>query len=100
MTEDDVVRLAAKRPGLAAVLAEVARSRWSHRPRVRIAIVLNPATPPEMALRITGLLLRPELELVARSPGVSAGLRAVCLEHLERRPPVGSVEIVERTALH
>lgn len=87
--EDDVVRLAAKRPGRSDVLAEIARStKWVHRPRVRIALVMNPATPPEMAARIVGLLLRPELELVAGSPAVPAPVRAVCLEHLERRPPV------------
>jgi hypothetical protein len=89
ITEDDVVRLAAKRPGRGEVLAEIARStKWSHRPRVRIAVVMNPATPPEIAARIAGLLLRPELDLVARSPGVPPSVRAVCLEHLERRPPV------------
>lgn len=87
--EDDVVRLAAKRPGRSDVLAEIARStRWVHRPRVRMALVMNPATPPEMAARIVGLLLRPELVLVAGSPAVPATVRAVCLEHLERRPPV------------
>ena len=89
LTEDDVVWLAAKRPGQAEVLAELARSTvWSHRPRVRMALVMNPATPSEVAARIAGLLLRPELDLVARSPGVPASVRAVCLEHLERRPPV------------
>jgi hypothetical protein len=88
MTEDDVVPLAAKRPGRAEVLAEVARSPWLHRPRVRMALVLNPATPPEIASRIAGLLLRPELQVVARSPAVPAGVRALCLEHLARRPPV------------
>jgi hypothetical protein len=87
--EDDVVRLAAKRPWYGAVLAELARStKWSHRPRVRMALVMNPSTPPEIAARIAGLLLRPELDLVARSPGVPAAVRAVCFEHLERRPPV------------
>ncbi len=44
MTEDDIVRLAAKRPGRGEVLAEIARSRWAHRPRVRVALVMNPAT--------------------------------------------------------
>jgi hypothetical protein len=88
LIEDDVVRLAARRPGRADTLAEIAREpRWAHRPRVRMALVMNPATPPEMAARIAGLLLRPELELVARSPGVPAAIRAVCVEHLERRPP-------------
>jgi hypothetical protein len=89
--EDDVVRLAAKRPGRADVLAQIARStRWSHRPRVRLALVMNPRTPGEIAARIAGLLLRPELERVVRSPAVPASVRAVCLEHLERRPPVES----------
>jgi len=89
VVEDDVVRLAAKRPGRSAVLAEIARStRWAHRPRVRMALVMNPGTPPEMAARVAGLLLRPELERVVRSPAVPASVRAVCLEHLERRPPV------------
>jgi hypothetical protein len=90
--EDDVVLLAAKRPGRPEVLAEIARStKWVHRPRVRLAVVMNPATPTEIAARIVGLLLRPELALVAGSPAVPATVRAVCLEHLERRPPVRAV---------
>jgi hypothetical protein len=89
ITEDDVVRLAAKRPGRADVLAVIARStRWVHRPRVRISLVMNPATPPEFAARMAGLLMRPELQLVAGSPAVPASVRALCVEHLERRPPV------------
>jgi hypothetical protein len=93
VVEDDVVRLAAKRPGRGDVLAEIARStRWSRRPRVRMALVMNPSTPTEIAARVVGLLLRPELQLVADSPGVPALVRAVCLEHLERRPPVQSEE--------
>jgi hypothetical protein len=88
MTEDDLIPLAARRPGRGDVLAEIARSPWVHRLRVRLALVLNPATPVEIAVRITGLLLRPELEMVAGSPGVADALRAVCLEHLARRPPV------------
>lgn len=88
MTEDDLIPLAARRPGQGDVLAEIARSPWVHRPRVRLALVLNPATPVEIAVRITGLLLRPELAMVAGSPGVADALRAVCLERLARRPPV------------
>ena len=94
--EDDVVRLAARRPGRGDVLAEIARStKWAHRPRVRMALVMNPATPGPIAARIAGLLLRPELELVARSPAVPAPVRAVCIEHLERRPPVAPADADE-----
>jgi hypothetical protein len=87
LTEDDVVPLAAKRPGRGEVLAEIARSPWMRRPRVRLALALNPSTPLEITARLVGLLLRPELELVARSPHVPAGVRALCLDHLARRPP-------------
>jgi hypothetical protein len=88
LTEDDVVRLAAKRPGRADILAETARSRWVHRPRVRMALVMNPSMPLQVVAPLVGLLLRPELEMAARSPGVAASVRALCLEHLDRRPPV------------
>ena len=87
-TEDDVLPLAAKRTAKAEVLVEIARSTWLHRPRVRMALVLNPATPPEIAARLVGLLLRPELERVAHAPSVAQGVRALCLDHLARRPPV------------
>ncbi len=88
LTEDDVVRLAARRPGRAEVLVETARSGWVHRPRVRMTLVMNPATPLQVVAPLVGLLLRPELEMAAHSPTVDAHVRALCLEHLERRPPV------------
>ncbi|MFO0678529.1 MAG: hypothetical protein U0169_18480 [Polyangiaceae bacterium] len=88
ITEDDVLRIAAKRPGRRATLVEIARSpRWSHSARIRLALVLNPETPPELAAPLVGLLVRQELRLVAEASPVSASIRALCLEHLERRPP-------------
>ena len=88
LREEDVVRLAAKRPCRPDVLSEIARTpRWAHSPRVRMALVLNPDTPIELATGIVGLLMRQELRLVAETTLVSPGLRAICLEHLERRPP-------------
>jgi hypothetical protein len=88
LTEDDVLPLAARRPCRPDVLTEIARStRWSHRPRVRIALVLNPDTPLEIAAPLVGLLMRHELSLVATSTTVAPAVRALCLEHLERRPP-------------
>jgi hypothetical protein len=88
VTEDDVVRLAARRPGRPFVLTEIARAAtWIHRPRVRLALMLNPDTPSEVAAPITGLLMRQELRLVAENTLVHPQVRALCLEHLERRPP-------------
>jgi hypothetical protein len=89
LTEDDVIRLATKRPCRPDVLAELARSeKWMHRSRVRISVVLNPHTPVELAAPIVSLLMRQELKLVAESSAVAPLVRALCLEHLERRPPV------------
>jgi hypothetical protein len=88
LTEDDVLRLAAKRPNRGDVLARIARAeKWMHRSRVRLAIVLNPWTPLDVAVPIVSLLMRQELKLVAEATMVPAPVRALCLEHLERRPP-------------
>ncbi|HVH41803.1 MAG TPA: hypothetical protein VM925_05650, partial [Labilithrix sp.] len=88
ITEDDVLSLAARRPCRPEVLVEIARTpRWTHRPRIRMALVLNPDTPMDVSAPLVGLLVRQELHLVATSTKVAPVLRALCLEHLERRPP-------------
>jgi hypothetical protein len=89
LTESDVVRLAARRPGVPPVLREIARNpRWSHRPRVRMALVLNPGSPAELVIPLLALLVRPELELVLGSPGLDTAVRAAAGDRLARRPPV------------
>ena len=88
LTEDDVVRFVARTPGRPELIAEVARSpKWAHRPRVRLAIVLNPLAPTEIAIPLCGLLLRHELRLVVDSTNVAAAVRAACVEHLQRKYP-------------
>jgi hypothetical protein len=87
--EDDIVRLAARRPNDPAVLAEIARSpRWAHRLKVRLSIVLNPDSPPAVAIPLLALLVRPELKLVADTVGLAPALRAAAHDLLLRRPPV------------
>lgn len=89
LTEDDVVRLAARRPASAEVLGQIVRSpAWLARPRVRMAIVQNPKAPSEMAVPIVGLLIRPELEQLARAADVPAVVRAAAAERLARLPPL------------
>jgi len=89
LTEDDVVRMAARRPAYPEVIAEVARHPiWSQRGRVRMAIVQNPGAPPEIAVPMVRLLIRSELQQLASAPDVPAVVRAAASELLERRPPV------------
>lgn len=88
LREEDVLSVAARRPCRPDVLTQIARTpRWTHRPRIRIALVLNPDTPLDVTAPLVGLLVRQELRLVATSTTVAPALRALCLEHLERRPP-------------
>jgi hypothetical protein len=88
LTEDDVVRFVARTPGRPDLITEVARTpKWAHRPRVRLAIVLNPLSPTELTIPLAGLLLRPELKLVIESTNVPAPVRAACAEHLARKYP-------------
>ncbi|WP_437734338.1 hypothetical protein [Sorangium sp. So ce1335] len=89
LTEDDVVRLAARRPAIPEVVTEIARHpEWPQRSRVRMAIVQNPGAPPEIAVPMVRLLLRPELLQLVAAPDVPAVVRAAARELLERRPPV------------
>jgi hypothetical protein len=89
LTEDDVVRLAARRPASVDVLAQIAGSpEWLARPRVRMAIVQNPRAPTELAVPIVGLLIRPELEQVVEAADVAAVVRAAASDKLARLPPL------------
>jgi hypothetical protein len=89
LTEDDVLRMVARRPAYPEVIGEVARHPiWSQRARVRMAIVQNPGTPPEIAVPLVRLLIRPELLAVLAAVDVPAVVRAAASEILERRPPV------------
>ena len=96
LTEDDVLRMVARRPAFPEVIGEVARHpRWSLRPRVRLAIVQNPGTRPEIAVPLVRLLVRPELGQVVAAPDVPALVRAAARELLDRRPPVPERRDVE-----
>ncbi|MBI2394842.1 MAG: hypothetical protein HYV09_35060 [Deltaproteobacteria bacterium] len=89
LTEDDVVRLVTRRPNRSEVLQEVARHpRWCQRPRVRNALVLNPATPQEIAIAMVALLRRPELRDVMEAKALHPAVRAAAQERFARRPPM------------
>lgn len=89
LTEEEVVRVATRRPGRSEVLAEIARHpRWCQRARVRFSLVMNPATPPETAIAMVALLLRRELREVASQAALHPAVRAAALERLQRRPPI------------
>lgn len=87
-TEDDVVRLAAHRPARPTSIEAIARTRWLTRPRVRMSVLLNPGSPPGVALPLVGLCTRTELLELARSADTPVILRITAQELAERRPPL------------
>jgi hypothetical protein len=79
LTEEDVVRLCARRPVSAEVLRSVFRStRWIVRYRVRRAIVLNPHTPLDVSLPLAVQLSGPDARLVMESTELAPELRMSC----------------------
>jgi hypothetical protein len=89
LTEDDVVRIVARRPARVAVLQEVAaKARWLCRPRVRLALLFNPGSPATIVMPLLGLCTRPELRRVLESTTVAAVVRTTARELLEFRPPL------------
>jgi hypothetical protein len=90
LTEDDVIRLVAHRPARAETLTEIARlPRWLSRPRVRLAMLLNPGTPEHIAVPLLVACTRGELREVFQSGDTPVLLRATAGELLVRRPPIG-----------
>lgn len=76
LTEEVVVRIAARRPARPEPLTQIWRSpRWSVRPMVRRALVFNPYLPPEIAAKIVPLLTNIDLQEIASDGGVHPSLR-------------------------
>jgi hypothetical protein len=89
LTEADVVRLAARRPATLSTLRALAASpKWLCRPRVRIALVLNPGSPACIAMPLLALCTRPELRVIVETTSVSGAVRSAAYEWLERRIPL------------
>jgi hypothetical protein len=89
LTEDDVVRLAARRPLHAAIVSVLAESpRWLKRPRLRMALLLNPGTPEPVSMPLLSVCTRCELLEVVHGVDAPLALRSSAQELLERSPPL------------
>src|SRR4051812_450709 len=76
LTEELVVRIAARQPARPEALLEIWKAAcWSSRPPVRRALVFNPYLPPEIGAKIVPLLTSPELQDLATFESAHAALR-------------------------
>jgi hypothetical protein len=86
LTEELVVRIAARQPARPEALLEIWKSpRWSSRPNVRRALVFNPYLPPDLGAKIVPLLTTPELEELATFESAHRALRDQARLLLESR---------------
>jgi hypothetical protein len=100
LTEDDVVRIAARRPARPEVALSLARSpRWLRRSRVRMAILLNPGSPPAVAMPLLAACTRSELVEIVHSADSNKVLRATACELLARRPPLEEPDAADHVVL-
>ncbi len=75
LTERDVLTVASRRPVRGDVLRVVAASRWITRYHVRRALVMNPHTPAELAIRLLGALVEADLRAVAFDANLAVAVR-------------------------
>lgn len=88
ITEDDVVRLCARRPNVPEVLLQVfAALRWSQRTRVQTSLARNPYTPRDVAEALVPLLDPETLHDMAADEHLAPRVRRRALEVLSRLPP-------------
>jgi hypothetical protein len=86
ITEEDVIRLASRRPTTQAAQRAIFRcERFIVRYAVRRALVLNPFTPTDLAARVSALLTRTDLRHVAEDPSLALTVRDAARDLLERR---------------
>ena len=76
LTEDLVVRIAARRPARPEPLEEIWRSpRWNRQPAVRRALVFNPYLSPDVAVKIVPLMSVTDLRELATDRNVHLSVR-------------------------
>jgi hypothetical protein len=87
LVEQDVIRLAARRPARDEIQRVIHGSRWCARYRVKLALCCNPYTPTEIALKLLGFLQRRDLLMIKRDEGLHPLVREEA-RHLLGRAPV------------
>jgi hypothetical protein len=90
ITEEDVVRLAARRPTTAAAQRAILRcERFIARYGVKRALVFNPYTPTDLAARLVVLLARTDQRAVAGDPSLNETVRNAARAALLPATPIG-----------
>lgn len=86
LTEIDVGRIASARPASSRVLEVIYHHpKWVTRYSVQKVIVLNPATPPALSLRLLALIRLTDLEETRDSPELHPSLKTMAERTIEEK---------------
>ena len=86
LTQEDVVRIAARRPIAASSLLAIQQCpRWSRDTRVCVALARNPYTPVEVAIRALGTIPLVALREMRGDPDLHPDTRRQVEDELARR---------------
>jgi len=84
ITEQEVLKIASKRPNSSAVLEEISLSKkWIVRYSIKIALVRNPYTPPAIAIKLLHLLMRQDLKEICNDSYLHPKVRETAKSLLE-----------------
>jgi hypothetical protein len=85
LTEQDVMRLAARRPTRTEIQKEIHKSRWGTRYRIRLALVCNPYTQTDLSLKLVGFLLHKDLRMVGHDGNLHELVREEARRMMKKR---------------
>lgn len=86
LTEDQVVRIAAKRPTSDKVLRVIAQNKkWSSRYRVQRALASNPYTPTEISIRLITMMMKQDLVEIRDDTSLHIELRKAAAELIKKK---------------
>lgn len=87
ITEQDVVRMAARRPAPPEILRRIFRHpRWGRSREIRRALVQNPYLPTDVAAGLLAVLDRVSIRMLSAEPSVHPLIRARAEALLDARP--------------
>lgn len=86
ITEKEVLKIASKRPNSPRILKLLALHRtWSKRYNVIKAVIMNPYSPPRVAVTLLGFLLTQDLLAISGDKTLHSEVRDAASETLEER---------------
>ena len=86
LTEDQVIRIASKRPTSAEILKAISKNnKWLSRYRIKRVLILNPYTPTDVSIRLLRFMMTQDLVEISQDGSLHEELRSATKDILHRK---------------